>query len=338
MVRRKLLKLIIGTLSKSLTDKRRFIFLVLISLFACGIYYGRNLFVDENLPIEFLHYKYLIERNGSSSNTCNIPQLDPWDETIIKYYAKPKPLECKPLQSNVTVLRNGFLMVLNEYREKLKCRCRTFEHNTNISDFHVKYNDWIDVDPITGTKIEKEFVEVECYNIGLIPTKIYSYHWNQIIKKQFSIKSKSAFLVSSIDHPSVLMFGFDGMSHSNFIRVLPKTYAQLQKMGFIDLRGHVKIGDNTFPNLCAILTGKRSSPTKEFIGELTDEWNIYFDDWPFIWNNFSQNGYVTVFAEDRPDIGTFNYLDLIGLQRIGICYFDEALQTVTIVFQLMIYS
>lgn len=56
-------------------------------------------------------------------------------------------------------LKNN-LQVLNEYRKKVKCRCRTFEHNTNISDFYVKYNDWIDVDPIKGTKIEKEFVEV----------------------------------------------------------------------------------------------------------------------------------------------------------------------------------
>lgn len=57
MVRRKLLKLTIGTLSKSLTNQRRFTFLLLILLFICGIYYERNLFVDENLPIEFLHYK-----------------------------------------------------------------------------------------------------------------------------------------------------------------------------------------------------------------------------------------------------------------------------------------
>ncbi|VDM49346.1 unnamed protein product [Toxocara canis] len=225
-----------------------------------------------------------MEMNGSSLSACNIPQVDPWDATILKYYSKPKPLSCKALQNNVTVLRDGVLMVLNEYREQLKCRCRTFQHYTGVSDFDLKYDDWVNVNP-------KEFIEM----------------------KLNPIQNFSPFEKSSAERPSVLMFGFDGMSRSNFVRVLPKTHTQLQKMGFIDLRGHIKIGDNTFPNLCAILTGKRSSstrvtPLKEFKGELPDEWNIYFDDWPFVWNNFSEQGYVTLLAEDRPDIGTFNYL------------------------------
>uniref|UniRef100_A0A0M3HGC2 Sulfatase domain-containing protein n=1 Tax=Ascaris lumbricoides TaxID=6252 RepID=A0A0M3HGC2_ASCLU len=66
-------------------------------------------------------------------------------------------------------------------------------------------------------------------------------------------------------------------------------------MGFVDLHGHVKVGDNTFVNL------------GQFKNELTDEWNIYFDDWPLVWKIFSDEGYVTLFAEDRPDISTFNY-------------------------------
>lgn len=46
---------------------------------------------------------------------------------------------------------------------------------------------------------------------------------------------------------------------------------------------------------------------QQFKNELTDEWNIYFDDWPLVWKIFSDEGYVTLFAEDRPDISTFNY-------------------------------
>lgn len=33
----------------------------------------------------------------------------------------------------------------------------------------------------------------------------------------------------------------------------------------------------------------------------------YFDDLPAVWKNFSQHGYVTMFAEDHPKYTAFNY-------------------------------
>jgi hypothetical protein len=73
------------------------------------------------------------------------------------------------------------------------------------------------------------------------------------------------------------------------------------------MRHHVKVADNTYNNLMAILTGKRGSTTSEFKAELNEEWDIAFDDFPFIWNDFSRQGFATLFSEDRPDIATFNY-------------------------------
>jgi hypothetical protein len=63
-------------------------------------------------------------------------------------------------------------------------------------------------------------------------------------------------------HPSVLIFGLDSMSRSNFIRQLPETHAQMQTMGFVDMLGHVKIGDNSYVNWVAILAGKRATMTR----------------------------------------------------------------------------
>ena len=34
--------------------------------------------------------------------------------------------------------------------------------------------------------------------------------------------------------------------------------------------------------------------------------STYVDVYPFIWNLFEQQGYITLFTEDKPDIGTFN--------------------------------
>lgn len=63
-------------------------------------------------------------------------------------------------------------------------------------------------------------------------------------------------------YPSVIMFGLDSMSRSNFIRTLPKFHERLKSIGFTDMTGHVKIADNTFQNWAAILTGKRASSTR----------------------------------------------------------------------------
>ncbi|KHN72523.1 hypothetical protein Tcan_14731 [Toxocara canis] len=296
------------TVHNCFLHKRRTMIILLFIVIIYIVYYAFNAIrASKSVPLEFLKYQRLLKENRLSRNICSVPRLDPWDRTILKYYVKPQPLHCKSLQNNVTALQDGVLTVLPEYRDKLKCRCRTFEHNTGVSDSEVKYDDWVDVVSNEGLRITKEFVEVECYNNGLLSSKVYSYHWNQIIKRNTSIITKRPFRASSISRPSVLMFGVDSMSRSNFIRTLPKTYAQLQKLGFVDLLGHVKVGDNTFVNLGAMLTGKRSTATREFKNELPDEWNIYFDDWPFVWKLFSDEGYVTFFAEDRPDIGTFNY-------------------------------
>ena len=40
----------------------------------------------------------------------------------------------------------------------------------------------------------------------------------------------------------------------------------------------------------------------------SDKLYMFYDDWTeYVWQNFSRQGYVTMFAEDRPDIGNFNY-------------------------------
>lgn len=64
------------------------------------------------------------------------------------------------------------------------------------------------------------------------------------------------------------------------------------------------MGDNTFPNIMAILTGFNStlsyrecSPTK--IGKL--------DACPMVWYTFREQGYATAYAEDEIAINTFNY-------------------------------
>lgn len=41
-----------------------------------------------------------------------MPQLDPWDASILKYYKEAPALTCTPIQPNVTYVENGYLKVL----------------------------------------------------------------------------------------------------------------------------------------------------------------------------------------------------------------------------------
>lgn len=74
-------------------------------------------------------------------------------------------------------------------------------------------------------------------------------------------------------------------------------------VGGWDMRGYVKIDDNTFPNMAAVLTGHKATVQKsEFFENPQRE---FVDNWPFIWKNFSNVGFTTMLAEEQP--GIFSY-------------------------------
>nr|CAI5831950.1 unnamed protein product [Callosobruchus analis] len=103
---------------------------------------------------------------------------------------------------------------------------------------------------------------------------------------------------------SLLMIAIDSISRLNLVRAMPSTYEYVESHGWIPLLGYNKMGDNTFPNLMAILTGFDSDTSyqvcnPEILGKL--------DACPMIWYNYSKHGYVTAYAEDDPVISTFNY-------------------------------
>lgn len=104
---------------------------------------------------------------------------------------------------------------------------------------------------------------------------------------------------------SVLLLGIDSVSRLNFIRSVPNTEKYLRETGWVRMNGYNKMGDNTFPNLMAILTGQsqaqaysRCKPTVPY----------KLDQCPFIWQNFRDAGYATAYGEDETSLNTFNYL------------------------------
>ena len=114
------------------------------------------------------------------------------------------------------------------------------------------------------------------------------------------------------------MMGIDSISRLNLIRGMPETYNHLESSGWFEMRGFNKIGDNTFPNLMAILTGQDNNVTEETcnwkeVGEL--------DKCPFVWSDFDAAGYVTAYIEDEAYLQTFNYYETGFIKQPTDYYF-----------------
>lgn len=105
---------------------------------------------------------------------------------------------------------------------------------------------------------------------------------------------------SSRSKLNVLLIGLDSVSRLDMYRNMPNTVLHMHASGWVEMRGYNKVGDNTLPNLMALLTGL---PLEEF-NDLPG--NCFFDSYPFIWKRFSSQDYVTAYAEDGVDIETFN--------------------------------
>ena len=104
------------------------------------------------------------------------------------------------------------------------------------------------------------------------------------------------------------MIGIESTSRSNFERYMPKTKQLLEDNTlFLRLDGFNKIGMNSDPNISPILNGIDPEFLYNYHHDCYPSSEHYMDDCPFIWKNFSEKGYVTVFMEDLPHLGLFHF-------------------------------
>lgn len=100
------------------------------------------------------------------------------------------------------------------------------------------------------------------------------------------------------------MLGIESLSRLNFIRSFPKTEKFLRNTGWTSLDGYNKIGESSSSNIMAVLSGLNASSSSLYY---KSEGQRDLDDFPFIWKDFKQAGYVTAFGEDMGNSNTFNF-------------------------------
>ena len=105
---------------------------------------------------------------------------------------------------------------------------------------------------------------------------------------------------------NVALIMIESLSAAMFERSLPKTKKVLKSIdNSLFFKGHTIVGDGTTAQICAILTGLNEQQLPEARRSFSGAEPV--DRWPFIFKDFEKDGYVTMFLEDAPKYGIFNY-------------------------------
>lgn len=233
---------------------------------------------------------HFVYTHANTHAQCMIPQIDPFDKDILAFFWKPDPIVCSK-ETEIVYIDDKEIMHVNFSRIQVKLENCSYRAVLRANDNEIKFGElvWFR----NSTKVNWDFVKVSCFSEKKQIYERLHYHIRKS-EKQFKVDTHLF---------SVLIFGIDGMSRLAAIRELPKTMSYLQnELEAYILKGYTKVGESSFPNLVPFLSG-RVGYSKEFPVDL----NVFFDNHPFIWNNFTQHGGVTMYSEDWPRLSTFNY-------------------------------
>ncbi|CAL8068717.1 unnamed protein product [Orchesella dallaii] len=129
--------------------------------------------------------------------------------------------------------------------------------------------------------------------------------------------------VTTSNSVNVVILGFDSLSHMNFLRSMPKSYAFLMEtLDAVEMQGYNSVSSNTYSNMMVALTSHN-------VKEIEHICNIKrsYNSCPFIWKKFARQGFRTMYGEDAVNNrsnglsdGIFNYM-LTGFETPPTDYY-----------------
>ncbi|KAK5972179.1 Elongation factor Tu [Trichostrongylus colubriformis] len=246
-------------------------------------------------------------RDGKSSGNaahnlqdqkCQIPKLEINGSEVKSFFFKPKPLECDKNPTNWVYIDDKSQVQYIEQRKNAKCRgyyvARKDDNSNHMNPF---------TSLPAGKPLTSDFAIVKCKDgkekwSGILMSVVRRDD-SQLLRKKVETADSSGL--------NIFFLGFDSLSHMSFRRKMSKTVEVLEKsLGSVVLNGYNIVGDGTPQAFIPILT----SSTEEELPLTRKRFpnaNYVDDVYPFIWNNFSSAGYVTLYGEDAFAIGTFTY-------------------------------
>lgn len=234
---------------------------------------------------------------------CKHPPLDVKSPEMMKFVKDEGPIKCSAEKDWVEVIGSTATITSEAKKKYGEIEC-SFTDILRTNDFTTQ----VGITTSTHTEYNLEasdFVRVRCFGES-------GKRWSSIlsgIRHDQDVLDRTGWhlIPPAALKLNVLIFGFDSLSKNTFIRKLPKSYDYVKKqLNGIVLEGYNIVGDGTPQALIPILTGKTElelPDTRRRMGSKAVHVNVY----PFIWNNFRDNGYVTAYMEDTPSVGIFTY-------------------------------
>uniref|UniRef100_A0A914CD67 DUF229 domain containing protein n=1 Tax=Acrobeloides nanus TaxID=290746 RepID=A0A914CD67_9BILA len=238
----------------------------------------------------------------NKSQKCQIPKLDMYSPDVLKYFKNLEPLNCEEkygpdwleLDSNSRLQMTDYSK--KKYGSNIKCDLHYVFRKDDFENSHKIIEDYKFGTPVDQT----DFFYVKCQS-GLFQR--WEKFFMQIVPFQKFENHTRSDKWSGLD---VYFLGFDSLSQMSFRRQLPKTVKFLEEsMQSVILNGYNIVGDGTPQAFIPILTGKTETELPST--RKRDKDSNFVDVYPWIWNNFSKNGYATLYGEDVAFIGTFTY-------------------------------
>ncbi|KAK6111077.1 hypothetical protein QQG55_42215 [Brugia pahangi] len=240
-----------------------------------------------------------------SEQACRIPKLNINGSEVIGFFHHVEALDCSKNKEKewAYVDEKGLFTMSSDAIKRhggIKCTIAYFER---VDDNRLKIGRQI---PITsGSPMNKDYAVVEC--LGNDQEKWKHLLWTIVPdrKKEEDLSHiKKSPDWSGLD---VYFIGFDSLSQMSFRRKLPKTVKYIEEeFDAVVLDGYNIAGDGTPQAFIRILTGQTEEElplTRKRFAEAN-----YVDEvYPFVWKNFSDAGYITLYAEDSAKLGTFTY-------------------------------
>ncbi|XP_067001262.2 uncharacterized protein [Anabrus simplex] len=284
---------------------------LLLAVIILGPYTLYNVYIQS---VEMYFLQLHMDKQGTNvPSVCMVPDHNPYDPSILQYLFSWNPVKCGENQPYLTYVDyNGFIY-LNLSAAK--------ESGRSEQDYECTYSDILrcnGTDDEVQLSVEKIFRKKEKLTHPFVVARCILTSTSKLVHEtgHAFVVEPSVNLIEKTSkvrpgRPSILIFGLDSMSRLNFIRQLPKTYKFLMSvLDSVVLSGLTKVGDNTYPNILTMLTGiaarKVDGVQAPYWGD--EKANANFDDLPVAWKEYSNEGYITMYAEDLPQFTAFNYL------------------------------
>ncbi|EDW98402.2 uncharacterized protein LOC6538156 [Drosophila yakuba] len=248
------------------------------------------------------------------SAKCKIPYVNPFDADAMAVFHREHFETCSNETALVTpiydIKRQRYMLFINESLASILLKSTEEEYNCYYQEItrdreHDSY-DKVERKYFTQNYVVPLHVHaliLACHRLGNESDVLQSDAYSLI---QYRPPPKGLSLDPAKRKPSVLMFGIDSLSRINLRRTMPKVYKYLTTDGWFELQGYNKIGDNTFPNLLAILAGYNPESALQKVCNWHEDGCL--DRTPFIWHYLRNASYLTAYAEDESQMSTFNYI------------------------------